>query len=1039
MVVMAQQREQFRGRRNQPHRGLRGRRSSHVSNKLDDRRVRLVPDRGNERDRTGKRSVGDEALVEGPEILDRSSASGDKDGIDAETLVVGIDQADRAGDLLRGAFTLHANIDDHEADGGAATPRRVEHIVNRRAASGRDHRDSPRQQRQRALARFLEIAKHAKLFAHRAELQLQRPGADRLQRCHVQLGSTLRREVAHVAGGDHFVAVLRPERELLRVGRPRDAMQDGAGILQREVPVAVSPEIADLTNDPQRGRDARFQGALDQVAGLGDGELRRLDRREWPLFAARGSSLIRRRTGSVLRIERQALHARGSYGERSAISWCTLMPRAAESAPAAVLMLTTDIADVPGVGRRSAALRRLGIRCVADLILHLPQRYEHELPEQSVADAGEAVGPLHGATANVAVRGEIATSRLVRSKRSRFEATLQDGTATVLLTWFNSPWMSKKLHPGMNIRAWGKATRYGDYLQIVNPQWADLTGESTEAAGGDIAPREERLRPIYPASDSLPSSVIEQLINDALEPALMQLDDHLHEEYRRERALPKLSDAYRMVHRPRSQEEIDDGRRRLAFDDLLFLQLAVFLKREHRRETLRAPALQHGDAIDRHIRARIPFTLTAAQDAVLVDITRDLKRAAPMNRLLQGDVGSGKTAVALYAMLMAVASNHQAALMAPTELLAEQHFASLSSMLEGATVSIELLTGSLPAASRREIHRRLQAGDIDVLVGTHALLTKSVKFKSLAVAVIDEQHRFGVHQRAHLRAKAADQTSSPHVLVMTATPIPRTLSITLYGDLDLSTIRELPPGRHPVITKVVSSARSDEVYRYVAQRLDAGDQAYIVVPVIDETDSGLKDLRSHLRWLEGGPLTGKRIAAVHGRLKSDTRESIMHRFRRGDVQALVATTVIEVGVDVPNATIMVIEHADRFGLAQLHQLRGRVGRSSRKSLCVLIADPVTDDGKARVQAIAATNDGFVIAEKDLEIRGPGELFGSRQAGVAPFRVAELPRDAALLRMARRDAQKWIDDNPRLAGPRDALLKKRLLKLHGESFGLGDVA
>jgi ATP-dependent DNA helicase RecG len=739
----------------------------------------------------------------------------------------------------------------------------------------------------------------------------------------------------------------------------------------------------------------------------------------------------------MLGIERKALHAADhTAGEGDIVVHA--MARAAAIPPSATLTLTTDIAEVPGVGRRAAVFRRLGIRCIADLILHLPQRYEHELAEQSVADAAESVGPLHKSTANVAVNGEIATARLIRSRRARFEATLQDATGTVLLTWFNSPWLHKKLHPGMTIRAWGKATRYGDYLQMVNPQWADLSGKSDDSTLSP-APREERLRPIYPASESLPSSEIEGLIGEVLEPALRQLDDHLHQSYRRERALPALADAYRMVHRPQSEDDIATGRRRLALDDLLLLQLAVFLKRKHRREKLRAPALKHGEAIDRHIRARLPFTLTSAQDAVLVDIVRDLKRTAPMNRLLQGDVGSGKTVVALYAMLMAVASNHQAALMAPTELLAEQHFASMTSMLAGAKVSIELLTGSMPPPARRAIHRRLQDGEIDILIGTHALLTKSVKFKSLALAVIDEQHRFGVHQRAHLRAKAADEHSSPHVLVMTATPIPRTLSITLYGDLDLSTIRELPPGRHPVITKVVARAKSEEVYRYVAQRLDAGDQAYIVVPVIDDTDSGLKDLRSHVRWLEEGLLRGRRLAAVHGRLKRDTREAIMHRFRNGEVQALVATTVIEVGVDVPNATIMIIEHADRFGLAQLHQLRGRVGRSSRKSLCVLIADPVTEDGKARIDAIASTNDGFIIAEKDLEIRGPGELFGSRQAGVAPFRVAQLPRDADLLRLARRDAQQWVEGDPHLANPRDALLRKRLLKLHGESFGLGDVA
>jgi ATP-dependent DNA helicase RecG len=325
-----------------------------------------------------------------------------------------------------------------------------------------------------------------------------------------------------------------------------------------------------------------------------------------------------------------------------------------------------------------------------------------------------------------------------------------------------------------------------------------------------------------------------------------------------------------------------------------------------------------------------------------------------------------------------------------------------------------------------------------MVVGTHALLTEQVRFDSLALAVIDEQHRFGVHQRATLRAKTSDERSAPHVLVMTATPIPRTLALTIFGDLDVSTITELPPGRAPTITRFVGSSERDTVYAYVAERLRLGEQAYVVVPVIDESTSGLTDVESHLAWLRSGPLRGCTLAALHGRLPREEREAVMGRFRDGALQALVATTVIEVGVDVPAATIIVIEHADRFGLAQLHQLRGRVGRGGRRGLCVLVADPVTPDGAARLEALVATSDGFAIAEKDLEIRGPGELIGARQSGLAPFRVADLPRDMDLLRLARRDAARWIEEHPTLAGERDALLKKRLLKLHGEALGLADV-
>jgi ATP-dependent DNA helicase RecG len=688
-----------------------------------------------------------------------------------------------------------------------------------------------------------------------------------------------------------------------------------------------------------------------------------------------------------------------------------------------MIPLTTNIADVPGVGpRRADAFRHLGIRCVADLVLHLPLRYEHELPEQTIRQATARAEAARGAEVTIAVRGELASLRVVPARRRRVEGVLQDDTDSLHLTWFNMPWLADRLHAGSLVRVTGRAKQYRDRLQMVNPRCEALDH-----------------RPVYPASEALASWRIEQAVEAILDEALVELADHLHPAYRQVRALPTLAEAYRMMHRPADADEPVRGRRRLAFDELLLLQLGVMLKRRHRRLTLQAPALKHNDAIDAHIVARFPFELTGGQRAVIDEIARDLTGATPMNRLLQGDVGAGKTVVALYGMLMAVASGHQAALMAPTELLAEQHGDSISRMLTGARVTIETLTGSMTTAVRETILERLESGAIDILIGTHALLTQTVRFKSLALSVIDEQHRFGVHQRATLRSKGTDERTVPHTLVMTATPIPRTLSLTVFGDLDVSTIRGLPPGRKPVRTQVRDMAAASEVYPEVARRLAGGEQAYIVVPVIDESDLGLKDVHSHLEWLENGPLHGLRLAAMHGRLNRVERDRVMDRFRAGSVDALVATTVIEVGVDVPNASIMVIEHAERFGLAQLHQLRGRIGRSSRASLCVLLAETSTRESEARLNAIAATGDGFVIAEKDLEIRGPGELFGARQSGIAPFRVVELPRDLELLQMARRDARDWVAENPTLSGDRDALLKQRLLKAHGKALGLGDVA
>ena len=702
------------------------------------------------------------------------------------------------------------------------------------------------------------------------------------------------------------------------------------------------------------------------------------------------------------------------------------------------ITLTTNIATLRGVGsRRAAAFRRIGIRCVADLILHLPARYETHLGDKSVEEASEEVSPIHGESANFAVTGEIHTARLRQGRKSRYEATLFDGTGTIQLTWFNAGYLRHKIHPGMTLRAWGKAKRYGDYLQLVNPQWKIIEPENVRE---DNSKQDdgEHLLPIYPASEELSSTMINRLIDDILDLALAHIDDHFTDDYRIERALPQLARAYRLVHRPMSDEDVQVGKRRLAYDELLLQQLGVIVKREHRKRTQRALPLTWNEAIDEHIRARFPFELTQGQSQVIREIVENLQKYSPMNRLVQGDVGSGKTVVALYAILMAVASGYQGALMAPTELLAEQHFTTISNMLAGSQVELTLLTGSLKPKVRTERLERIESGEVDLIVGTHALLTQTVNFKNLAIAVIDEQHRFGVEQRATLRAKSGDDAAGVHTLVMTATPIPRTLSITLFGDLEMSTIRELPRGRMPIATRVMPEARADEVYLHVAERIERGEQAYIVVPVIDESDSGLKDVNSHLQMLENKWLRGKRLAAMHGRLSRDERESIMNDFRDGKIDVLVATTVIEVGVDVPNATMMVIEHAERFGLAQLHQLRGRIGRGSKHSVCVLIADPTTDDGRARVEAIANSTDGFVIAERDLEIRGPGELFGTKQSGMAPFRVAELSRDLKLLQMARRDAEEMIANNPELEGKEFALLKQRLEKAHGKSLGLGDV-
>jgi ATP-dependent DNA helicase RecG len=697
------------------------------------------------------------------------------------------------------------------------------------------------------------------------------------------------------------------------------------------------------------------------------------------------------------------------------------------------LELTTPLRDVPGVSVRDAdALAALGVPNVGHLVAYLPMRHEFE----------EAEAPISSLEPGriISARGEVTATRVSGlGRKRRFEAVLCDDTGRLDLVWFNMAFLRDKIGPGTRLRVQGTARQRGPGLQLANPRFEILEGEGPGA-------RDSRLRPVYPASERINSRGIEAMVARVLGTALGLIEDHLNPAYRREREMPALADAYRMMHAPASEDEAAAGRRRLAYDELLLLQLGVHLKRAHLRRTLTSPALRRDDAIDARIRGRFPFPLTPAQDRVVREIAVDLASTTPTNRLIQGDVGSGKTVVALYAMLMAAATGHQSALMAPTELLAEQHFVSITDMLAGSAVRVALLTGSTPERERQGLLAGLEAGEIDLLIGTHALLTESVRFRSLAVAIIDEQHRFGVHQRAHLRTHATaglegapGETTTPHVLVMTATPIPRTLGMTLFGDLDISTIDALPPGRTPVRTRVVGPEKRADVYAWLRERLDAGEQAFVVVPAIDESGpEGPMNLRRLLRDLETGPLGGRRVAALHGRLKRETREHVMGRFRSGLIDCLVATTVIEVGVDVPNATVMVIEEADRFGLAQLHQLRGRVGRGAKPSACVLIGEASTDEGRRRLEAMAETGSGFVLAERDLEIRGPGELFGARQSGLPPFRVADLTRDLPLLNMARRDASAWIDRSPRLDQPGETLVRRRIMKQYGHALGIADV-
>ena len=683
---------------------------------------------------------------------------------------------------------------------------------------------------------------------------------------------------------------------------------------------------------------------------------------------------------------------------------------------------------------RLEGLQRLEIQTVADLIKHLPLRFEEHHGGVTIEEATAILGEDDRNADLVTIEGEVASIRPIRGwkqSKARVEISLEDETASLKINWFNQPWIAKKLHPEMHIRVHGSLSKYKGEVQMTNPRWEEIEPDENSVTidGG--------LRPVYPANEYISSSTIATLIGEVIDVALPQIEDHFSVDECKRLDMPELREAYRMVHNPQSESESKEGRRRIAYDELFLLQLGVMLKRHHRQTTLHAPALRWDDKVRSRIEARVPFTLTDSQQQVIEEIAKDVTQTVPMNRLLQGDVGSGKTVVALHAMLMAVVGDAQAALMAPTELLAEQHYNTITEMLRGSSVSVALLTSSLGTKDRKKLIEDVSSGKIDIIIGTHALLTSDVVFSNIAVSIVDEQHRFGVHQRATLRNKRVDDETVPHTLVMTATPIPRTLSLTIFGDLDVSTIVGLPPGRSPITTRLVLPEDAKKVYSFFRERIDNGEQGYVVVPLVEDTDSGLKAVMSHAKSLENEYFHGKRVAFVHGRMKSEDREKTMNAFREGNVDVLVATTVIEVGIDIANATIIVIEHADRFGLAQLHQLRGRVGRGSLPGVCALIASPTTSDAMERLKVIVETTDGFRIAEKDLEIRGPGELFGAKQSGIPPFKAARLPRDLKLLSLARRNAVDFVQLDPTLANAE--LLRKRLLRKYGESLGLGDVA
>jgi len=692
--------------------------------------------------------------------------------------------------------------------------------------------------------------------------------------------------------------------------------------------------------------------------------------------------------------------------------------------PARQLSLADDIQYLPRVGpKRAVDLRKLGICCVGDLLEYLPTRHErHE--SCAIEDLDEGI--------IASVVGRITTVRTRFGRRGpTVSATLIDNTGRCNLAWFNAPWMQDRVGRDMIVRATGKVVEYRQQAQLLNPKLEVLDAE----AGPDDASRPTRFCGVYPASAAVSSRFIAGLISANLDRMLEQVRQWHSQRYLDARDLPARRWALTVIHRPTSQYEVERARRRLAYDELLLMQLAVALVRSHRRRQKTAEAMSCADRIDQHIRRRFPFTLTPAQDRAIDAIVSDLARPRPMNRLLQGDVGCGKTVVALYAALVAVANKTQVAIMAPTELLAEQHARAIRQYLAGSRVRHELLLGGLRASQRRDILKAIQTHGLDIVVGTHALLQGDVQFARLGLVIVDEQHRFGVRQRAGIRGKGA----APHYLVMTATPIPRTLAMTVFGDLDVTTIDQLPPGRSRIVTRMVGPKRQEAAWNFVRQRLDQKEQAFVVYPLIDESDKlELRAATTEFGRLAKSVFPRHRLGLLHGRMSTTERDAVMSGFLSGEIDLLVATTVVEVGIDVPNATCMVIEHAERYGLSQLHQLRGRIGRGRAQGLCLLMTDSDEGNEHQRLGILARTTDGFKIAEEDLRLRGPGEMLGTRQHGLPELRVADLLRDGDLLRMAQQDAGDVIREDPQLRQPQHGVLRAMLLGRYKTTLTFLDV-
>lgn len=670
------------------------------------------------------------------------------------------------------------------------------------------------------------------------------------------------------------------------------------------------------------------------------------------------------------------------------------------------MQLKSDIKYVKGVGpTRAEAFYKLSVQSVGALLRYYPRAYE---------DWSQIV-PIHELQAgvNACIRATVChtpTKIRIPGGTLLFKTTVTDGAGLLNLTFFNNKYIQNQLKEGEEYLFFGKPAqnRYGA-LEMASPLF-----QKPQSA--------HRIRPIYPATSALNTKTIERCVQNALDALETEIPDFLPRKIREKNGLCTLDTAIRHIHFPPDEASLSAARKRLIFDELFLLQLGL-LQMKSRTQTLSTDCVLKTDCTD-EFASRLPFCFTGAQSRAVQEAMRDMQSGEPMNRLLQGDVGSGKTAVAAALIYSAAKNGFQSAMMAPTEVLAEQHYRTFQNFFAGTGLEVVLLTGSVSAAEKRAVKAKLASGQAALAVGTHALIQEDVDFARLGLCITDEQHRFGVAQRASLSAKG----DNPHILVMSATPIPRTLGLILYGDLNVSVLDELPPGRQTVDTYRVGTSYRPRIYAFLEKHITEGLQAYIVCPLVEEGELDLAPAEEYCKRLQNGVFHHRRVGLLHGKMKPKEKDKIMRAFSAGEIDILVSTVVVEVGVDVPNAAVMVIENAERFGLSQLHQLRGRVGRGTAKSTCILVSDAQNDEAKARFDILCETNDGFKIADADLKLRGPGDFFGKRQHGLPALRLADILRDTELLLTVQREAVAFLQEDTNLEKPEHAAIKRQLDKM-----------